>query len=34
MEMFLEFLSDLENLVVFNDEAHHIHEIKRGGGDL
>ena len=27
----LEFLSDLENLVVFNDEAHHIHEIKRGG---
>lgn len=27
----LEFLADLDNLVVFNDEAHHIHEVKRGG---
>lgn len=25
------FLSELENLVVFNDEAHHIHSFKRGG---
>lgn len=27
----IEYLSELEDLVVFNDEAHHIHEIKRGG---
>ncbi|WP_298500869.1 DEAD/DEAH box helicase family protein [uncultured Methanobrevibacter sp.] len=27
----IEYLSELENLVVFNDEAHHIHEFKRGG---
>lgn len=27
----LEFLRDLPDLVAFNDEAHHIHEIKSGG---
>ena len=27
----IEYLSELENLVVFNDEAHHIHEFKKGG---
>jgi type III restriction enzyme len=27
----LEFLTNLPDLVVFNDEAHHIHEIKSGG---
>ncbi|MDR3063191.1 MAG: DEAD/DEAH box helicase family protein [Methanobrevibacter sp.] len=27
----IEYLADLDNLVVFNDEAHHIHEIKKGG---
>lgn len=27
----VDFLSSLDNLVVFNDEAHHIHEIKKGG---
>ena len=27
----LEFLSDLSELMVFNDEAHHIHEFKREG---
>lgn len=27
----IEFLSNLENLVVFNDEAHHIHETKKAG---
>lgn len=27
----LESLKDLPDLFVFNDEAHHIHEIKRGG---
>ncbi len=26
----LEYLKELENLVVFNDEAHHIHDIKKG----
>ena len=26
----LESLKDLHDLLVFNDEAHHIHEIKRG----
>lgn len=27
----INFLSNLDDLVVFNDEAHHIHDIKRGG---
>lgn len=27
----IEYLSQLEDLVVFNDEAHHIHTFKRGG---
>ena len=27
----LSFLSGLPDLMVFNDEAHHIHELKRGG---
>jgi type III restriction enzyme len=27
----LEYLASLENLVVFNDEAHHIHETKHAG---
>lgn len=27
----LEYLSGLEDLMVINDEAHHIHEVKRGG---
>jgi len=27
----IEFLSNLNNLMVFNDEAHHIHEVKKGG---
>lgn len=27
----LEYLSNLSDMFVFNDEAHHIHEIKRGG---
>ena len=27
----LESLKDLPDLLVFNDEAHHIHEIKQGG---
>lgn len=27
----LSFLADLPDLMVFNDEAHHIHELKRGG---
>lgn len=27
----LSFLSELPDLMVFNDEAHHIHELKRGG---
>jgi type III restriction enzyme len=27
----LEFLKDLSDLCVFNDEAHHIHEIRRAG---
>jgi len=27
----IEYLADLPDLVVFNDEAHHIHEVKRGG---
>ena len=27
----IEFLAELDDLVVFNDEAHHIHEVKRGG---
>lgn len=27
----LEYLAGLENLVVFNDEAHHIHETKKAG---
>lgn len=27
----IEFLSELDDLVVFNDEAHHIHTFKRGG---
>jgi type III restriction enzyme len=27
----LEYLRDLDDLMVFNDEAHHIHKIKRGG---
>ena len=27
----IEYLSSLDDLVVFNDEAHHIHEIKKGG---
>jgi type III restriction enzyme len=27
----LEFLRELPDLLVFNDEAHHIHEVKRGG---
>lgn len=27
----VEYLASLEDLVVFNDEAHHIHEIKKGG---
>lgn len=27
----LEYLSELDDLVVFNDEAHHIHTFKKGG---
>lgn len=27
----IEFLKNLPDLVVFNDEAHHIHEVKKGG---
>lgn len=27
----IEFLANLQNLVVFNDEAHHIHETKKAG---
>lgn len=27
----IEYLVNLPDLVVFNDEAHHIHEVKRGG---
>lgn len=27
----IEYLANLPDLVVFNDEAHHIHEVKRGG---
>ena len=27
----LEYLSDLEDLMVINDEAHHLHEFKKGG---
>ena len=27
----LDYLSSLPNLMVINDEAHHIHEVKRGG---
>lgn len=27
----IEYLSNLKDLVVFNDEAHHIHDIKKGG---
>lgn len=27
----IEYLSNLEDLVVFNDEAHHIHTFKKGG---
>lgn len=27
----LEYLKSLPNLVTFNDEAHHIHEVKKGG---
>lgn len=27
----VDYLSELNDLVVFNDEAHHIHEIKRNG---
>jgi len=27
----LEYLTELENLMVINDEAHHIHEFKKGG---
>lgn len=27
----IEYLSRLDDIVVFNDEAHHIHEVKRGG---
>ncbi len=27
----LEYLAELKDLMVINDEAHHIHEIKRGG---
>ena len=27
----LEYLSDLEDIMVINDEAHHIHELKRNG---
>ncbi|MEW6738532.1 MAG: DEAD/DEAH box helicase family protein [Nitrospirota bacterium] len=27
----IEYLSGLENMVVFNDEAHHIHETKKAG---
>lgn len=27
----LDFLRDLPDLMVFNDEAHHIHELKKGG---
>lgn len=27
----LQYLADLDDLVVFNDEAHHIHELKRAG---
>ena len=27
----IEFLSELDDLVVFNDEAHHIHTFKKGG---
>jgi type III restriction enzyme len=27
----LSFLAELPDLMVFNDEAHHIHELKRGG---
>lgn len=26
----IEYLANLQDLVVFNDEAHHIHEVKRG----
>lgn len=29
----LAFLSELPDLMVFNDEAHHIHELKKGGED-
>ena len=27
----IEYLAELDNLVVFNDEAHHIHPFKKGG---
>lgn len=27
----IEYLANLESIVVFNDEAHHIHETKKGG---
>ena len=27
----IEYLANLPSLVVFNDEAHHIHEVRRGG---
>ena len=27
----IEYLADLEDLMVINDEAHHIHELKKGG---
>jgi len=27
----IDFLAELENIVVFNDEAHHIHETKKAG---
>lgn len=27
----IEYLAELPDLVVFNDEAHHIHDVKRGG---
>ena len=27
----IDYLTNLDDLVVFNDEAHHIHEIKKGG---
>ncbi|MDO5851175.1 MAG: DEAD/DEAH box helicase family protein [Methanobacteriaceae archaeon] len=27
----IDYLASLDDLVVFNDEAHHIHEIKKGG---